>query len=140
MNRPLPATVARAWRGRGREATGVDRPWIVRGIRGAVGQRDVAGRFDKALESAFVTAYRSIQDACTEPRAPRLPPDSDDPIPCGTFRPGSRPCIRPAARRALLEAALWLEAQAPSTAKGWPWQQSWQGLYALIVDGKLAEA
>ena len=33
-------------------------------------------------------------------------------------------------------ARLYIESNAPGTAKGWRWQCSWQGLYSIIIDGR----
>ena len=30
-------------------------------------------------------------------------------------------------------AAIWIERQALGTSKGWQWQRSWSGLYALMI-------
>jgi hypothetical protein len=32
-----------------------------------------------------------------------------------------------------VEAASWIEAAAGSTGRGWRWQRTWQGLYAVSV-------
>jgi hypothetical protein len=34
------------------------------------------------------------------------------------------------------EATSWIEANARGTAKGWRWQRDWEGLYAIVIDGK----
>jgi hypothetical protein len=36
------------------------------------------------------------------------------------------------------KATAWIEANAPGTAKGWRWQHSWTGLYAICVAGRSA--
>ncbi len=36
-------------------------------------------------------------------------------------------------------SASWIEKNAPGTSKGWAWQRSWQGLYALVVGGDSTE-
>lgn len=38
-----------------------------------------------------------------------------------------------------VEAAVWIEAEAEGTAKGWRWQRSWQGLYSLTVGQNLVK-
>ena len=61
------------------------------------------------------------------------------PCPCGgSFRadaaprcPGCRAVLSPEA------AAVWIEASAPGTARGWRWQRDWRGLYAIIVEGRV---
>ena len=35
--------------------------------------------------------------------------------------------------------ALWIESQAAGAAKGWRWQRSWQGLYAVIINDHSAK-
>lgn len=32
------------------------------------------------------------------------------------------------------KASEWIEANAPGTEKGWRWQKSWNGLYAISID------
>jgi hypothetical protein len=32
--------------------------------------------------------------------------------------------------------ATFIEKNAPGTAMGWRWQRSWQGLYAIVIDGR----
>jgi hypothetical protein len=58
-------------------------------------------------------------------------------LPCacgGGFR-GNAPARCPACRKALSAqwAASWIEKNAPGTKRGWRWQRSWAGIYALIV-------
>jgi hypothetical protein len=36
-------------------------------------------------------------------------------------------------------ATGWIEANAPGTAKGWRWQQSWTGIYCIIVQGRVLQ-
>jgi len=57
------------------------------------------------------------------------------PCPCGGRFRGSAPARCPSCRKALSAqlAASWIEGNAPGTARGWRWQRSWAGLYALIV-------
>jgi hypothetical protein len=31
-------------------------------------------------------------------------------------------------------ATGWIENNAPGTAKGWRWQRSWRGLYAIVIE------
>jgi len=35
-------------------------------------------------------------------------------------------------------AGDYIERQAPGTAKGWRWQRSWDGIYCIIIDERLA--
>jgi hypothetical protein len=57
----------------------------------------------------------------------------------GTFRRNASPRC-PKCRRQLSpdEAAMWIEANAPETAKGWRWQRSWTGLYAICIEKRVA--
>lgn len=34
-----------------------------------------------------------------------------------------------------VKATTWLERNAPGTAKGWRWQQNWNGLYCIVIAG-----
>ena len=35
------------------------------------------------------------------------------------------------------EAAADIERNAPGTSKGWRWQRSWSGLYAIVIEDRL---
>jgi hypothetical protein len=37
------------------------------------------------------------------------------------------------------KATTYIERDAPGTAKGWRWQQSWAGIYSIILNGNLVE-
>jgi hypothetical protein len=51
--------------------------------------------------------------------------------------PGASP-RRPRCRECSpIAAGSWIEAQAPGTAKGWRWQGSWDGLYAMIIEERV---
>lgn len=54
----------------------------------------------------------------------------------GRFMVGATPRC-PHCKKALSAetATKWIEANAPGTAKGWRWQRSWSGLYAISIDG-----
>ena len=60
------------------------------------------------------------------------------PCPCGgAFRANALPrCPHCSVELSADVAANYIEANAPGTAKGWRWQRSWQGLYAVIVEGR----
>jgi hypothetical protein len=39
-----------------------------------------------------------------------------------------------------VKAAVYIEANAPGAAKGWKWQRSWNGIYALysvMIEGRV---
>ena len=57
------------------------------------------------------------------------------PCPCGGRFRGAAPARCPLCRGPLSArlAASWIEDQAPGARKGWRWQRSWSGLYALIL-------
>lgn len=55
----------------------------------------------------------------------------------GTFRKGTSPrCPHCNSELSAIAAAKYIEANAPATGDGWRWQQSWEGLYAIIVQDK----
>jgi len=58
----------------------------------------------------------------------------------GTFLRGSSPRC-PKCRNELSPdaAATWIEDQSPGTEKGWRWQNTWDGLYAIVVNDKSVE-
>ncbi|MBI2385007.1 MAG: hypothetical protein HYV14_03225 [Elusimicrobia bacterium] len=56
----------------------------------------------------------------------------------GKFRASASPRCPDCSKELSPErAAEWIERNAPGTAKGWRWQRSWQGTYALLIDEKL---
>ena len=64
-------------------------------------------------------------------------------LPCecgGAFKSGVSPrcphCHEPLSAQS---AGQWLEANAPGTAKGWRWQSSWTGLYAIVIGNRLVK-
>jgi len=73
-----------------------------------------------------------------------IPEEAEDELaPCecgGRFRRDARPRC-PACGDALSpeKAAEWIEANAPGTAKGWRWQRTWTGLYAICIEKRLAK-
>lgn len=48
---------------------------------------------------------------------------------------GSPRCPLCKNRLSATAATRWIEANAPGTAKGWRWQQSWSGIYCIIIEG-----
>ncbi|HEX7530137.1 MAG TPA: hypothetical protein VF333_03255 [Pyrinomonadaceae bacterium] len=61
------------------------------------------------------------------------------PCPCGgVFRTSADPkcphCIR---SLSAAKATVYIERDAPGAAKGWRWQQSWSGIYSIILNDKL---
>ena len=58
----------------------------------------------------------------------------------GRFSAGASPrcphCLQPLSASSL---AATIEGNAPGTAKGWKWQETWSGLYCIIVAGKVRE-
>ena len=35
-------------------------------------------------------------------------------------------------------ATVYIEANAPGASDGWSWQRTWQGLYAVVIDDRIA--
>ena len=63
-------------------------------------------------------------------------------LPCrcgGRFKHGAGPRC-PGCRAALSPkaAAAWIEKDASGAEKGWRWQRNWAGLYAIIIDDRVA--
>jgi hypothetical protein len=58
----------------------------------------------------------------------------------GRFRAKSSPRC-PICRHALSAefAACYIEKNAPGTKKGWRWQQNWEGVYCIVLAGRLVE-
>jgi hypothetical protein len=61
------------------------------------------------------------------------------PCSCGGAFRGSAPprCPRCGERLSAEQAAEYLERNAPGTAKGWRWQRTWGGLYAIIIEDRV---
>jgi hypothetical protein len=58
----------------------------------------------------------------------------------GHFRGSAAPRCPHCAKALSAEAsAEYIERHAPGTVKGWRWQRSWQGLYAIVIENRLAE-
>lgn len=57
----------------------------------------------------------------------------------GHFTADAEPrCLHCKAPLSATDAATWIEANAPGTAKGWHWQRNWNALYAIIIGGRVA--
>jgi hypothetical protein len=55
----------------------------------------------------------------------------------GHFRGDASPrCTRCHERLDPFSCAEFIERNAPGTAKGWRWQRSWRGLYAIVIEGR----
>ena len=52
----------------------------------------------------------------------------------GRFRASAEPrCPQCQCQLSATSARTWLEANAPGTAQGWRWQNTWHGLYAIVI-------
>ena len=61
------------------------------------------------------------------------------PCPCGgVFRASADPkCPHCTKSLSDAKATVYIERDAPGTAKGWRWQQSWSGIYSIILNDQL---
>jgi hypothetical protein len=59
--------------------------------------------------------------------------------PCGgSFKAGAAPrCPHCKEKLSAIAAASWIEASAAGSAQGWRWQRDWEGLYAIVIEGRL---
>ena len=58
----------------------------------------------------------------------------------GAFKGGAAPrCPHCRERLSAEHAASWIEANAPGAQSAWRWQRSWQGLYCIVVNGRLVK-
>ena len=56
----------------------------------------------------------------------------------GEFRAGASPrCPHCHQELSATAATKWIEEPAPGTERGWTWQADWQGLYAIVIEGRL---
>ena len=80
---------------------------------------------------------------------PNMPPDHSQvdslrisrlkPCECGgIFKTGASPRCPNCRKKLSAElASTYIEGNAPGAEKGWRWQKNWQGLYCIIVEGKV---
>jgi len=55
----------------------------------------------------------------------------------GSFKRDASPrCPHCNTELSAIAATTYIEKNAPGTQKGWRWQQNWQGIYCIIVEGK----
>lgn len=95
---------------------------------------------DSCGRTAFFSAWSKKPKEAIFPQGP-LPSHLEQlVIPCecgGHFRATAAPrcphCHQPLSAQC---AAAYIEREAPGAAKGWRWQRSWQGLYAVVVEGR----
>lgn len=58
----------------------------------------------------------------------------------GQYRYGAAPrCPHCHAPLDAVAVTSWIEANAPGARSGWRWQQTWVGLYAIVIEGRIAE-
>lgn len=58
----------------------------------------------------------------------------------GRFRTDAVPrCPHCHQQLSATEAATYIEGNASGTARGWRWKRDWQGLYAIIIEGREVE-
>ena len=56
----------------------------------------------------------------------------------GRFKASAAPrCPHCRSELSASEAKQYLEAAAPGTGKGWRWQETWSGLYCIVIGDKL---
>ena len=124
------------------------------------GQCDKCARFFSyhLIHNGFNASSYAYCDSCsyvalldhwqTPPNAPKLDfasitADVEELLlPCpalGHFRASALPrcphCNQPLDA---VRARDYIEANAPGTAKGWRWQRSWDGLYCIIIEERVA--
>lgn len=63
------------------------------------------------------------------------------PCPCGAafLAPEDPKCPECARPLSSAKAAMYIERDAPGTARGWRWQRSWSGIYSIVLNGKLVQ-
>ncbi len=61
--------------------------------------------------------------------------------PCGgRFKAGASPrCPHCVSAISAIMATDWIEANAPGPKKGWRWQKSWTGIYAIYIEKHFLE-
>jgi hypothetical protein len=74
----------------------------------------------------------------------RISPDLEPllkPCPCGgNFFASAEPrCPNCAHPLSAIEATNYIEKNAPGTARGWRWDQSWSGVYSIAINNNVVE-
>ena len=105
-------------------------------------------------DSAYAYCDQCGQTALLSGWYKQIPPQADfktsGPIPTavepwlapcscgGHFRSVAQPrCPQCEAPLSATNAAAYIEASAEGTSKGWRWQRSWDGLYAIVIDERV---
>lgn len=58
----------------------------------------------------------------------------------GHFRGAAAPrCPHCRAELSAKDSAEYIERNAAGTSRGWRWQRSWSGLYAIVIDSRLVQ-
>lgn len=58
----------------------------------------------------------------------------------GVFKKGASPhCPHCNTSLSAVEAAKYIEANAPGANAGWRWQRSWEGLYSIVIEGRVSK-
>lgn len=99
--------------------------------------------------SCSTTAILSVWFEAIPPSAgfvphSRISPQSEawlQPCPCGgSFKADASPRCPHCNYVLSAEAARsWIEHNSPGSAKGWRWQNSWSGVYSLVIEQKLVK-
>ena len=97
---------------------------------------------DKCGMTAFISAWdKAIPLAAKLKAHGPINPEAEILLaPCvcgGTFRADASPrCPHCSVPLSADGAAKYIEENASGTSKGWRWQRSWQGLYAIVIEGR----
>jgi len=56
----------------------------------------------------------------------------------GAFRAGAGPrCPHCHQELSAPAATEWIESNSPGAVQGWKWQRNWDGLYAIVIEGRV---
>jgi len=99
---------------------------------------------DKCSFTVFLSAWTQAAKRAALRIHQRITQDLEvllKPCPCGgAFRSSADPkcphCTRPLSP---VNATVYIERDAPGTAKGWRWQQSWSGIYSIVLNDCVVE-
>jgi hypothetical protein len=102
------------------------------------------GYCDKCSYTVLLSGWSPVARRVSFQIQQRITPDLEPllkPCPCGgAFRASADPRCPSCARViSATKATTYIERNAPGTAKGWRWQQSWSGIYSIVINEKIVQ-
>lgn len=91
--------------------------------------------------TALLDGWKMPKNLHIDVHRPVAPEREDSLQPCncgGRFRGTASPrCPECCQELSPIAAAVWIERNAAGAKKGWRWQRSWQGVYAIVIGDRV---